>query len=72
MHQLSVEQTHEVSGGGALGYLVGEVIGGMLGAVGAMAATSTSGGAGAVLAIGIVGTASRTGGLIGSAIEDSF
>jgi hypothetical protein len=72
MHELSVEQVHEVSGAGALGTLVGEVIGGTLAGVAAMASMAATGGGSAMLAIGIVGAASRIGGSIGSAIEDSF
>lgn len=66
MRGLTDTETSAVLGGGALGNALGMVVGGLVTAVAAMAATGGT----ALAAVGVVGAGARVGGQIGSAIED--
>lgn len=71
MQELNMVEVDEVGGGAQLGKVLGMVVGGLVCGLLCMAATAATGGA-AATALGIVGTGMRTGGEIGSAIQDGL
>lgn len=68
MRNLIEIETKSVSGCGALGAAIGAVTGAIVGGIAVAAADGVAGGAATIMAIGIVGMASRTGEEIGAAL----